>query len=50
MTTRVGINGFGRMGKLCLRAGWGRRSPRHACRSNAVVAAGLEGLLGDEVT
>lgn len=24
MTTRVGINGFGRMGKLGLRAGWGR--------------------------
>lgn len=24
MTTRVGINGFGRMGRLALRAGWGR--------------------------
>ena len=23
MATRVGINGFGRMGKLGLRAGWG---------------------------
>ena len=22
--TRVGINGFGRMGRLALRAGWGR--------------------------
>lgn len=25
MTVRVGINGFGRMGKLGLRAGWGRK-------------------------
>jgi len=24
MALRVGINGFGRMGRLCLRAGWGR--------------------------
>jgi glyceraldehyde 3-phosphate dehydrogenase len=24
MTTRIGINGFGRMGRLALRAGWGR--------------------------
>ena len=24
MTVRVGINGFGRMGRLGLRAGWGR--------------------------
>jgi glyceraldehyde 3-phosphate dehydrogenase len=24
MATRVGINGFGRMGRLALRAGWGR--------------------------
>ena len=23
MTVRVGINGFGRMGRLALRAGWG---------------------------
>jgi glyceraldehyde-3-phosphate dehydrogenase/erythrose-4-phosphate dehydrogenase len=22
MTTRIGINGFGRMGRLALRAGW----------------------------
>ena len=25
---RVGINGFGRMGRLALRAGWGRRTSR----------------------
>ncbi|MFZ5843642.1 MAG: ArsJ-associated glyceraldehyde-3-phosphate dehydrogenase [Pseudomonadota bacterium] len=25
MTLRIGINGFGRMGRLVLRAGWGRR-------------------------
>ena len=25
MATRVGINGFGRMGRLALRAGWGRQ-------------------------
>jgi glyceraldehyde 3-phosphate dehydrogenase len=25
MPTRIGINGFGRMGRLALRAGWGRR-------------------------
>lgn len=24
MPTRIGINGFGRMGRLALRAGWGR--------------------------
>src|SRR5689334_10098298 len=24
MATRIGINGFGRMGRLALRAGWGR--------------------------
>ncbi|HYQ71832.1 MAG TPA: glyceraldehyde 3-phosphate dehydrogenase NAD-binding domain-containing protein, partial [Gammaproteobacteria bacterium] len=24
MTVRIGINGFGRMGRLGLRAGWGR--------------------------
>ena len=24
MNTRIGINGFGRMGRLALRAGWGR--------------------------
>ena len=24
MAVRIGINGFGRMGKLGLRAGWGR--------------------------
>jgi glyceraldehyde 3-phosphate dehydrogenase len=24
MATRIGINGFGRMGRLSLRAGWGR--------------------------
>ena len=24
MAVRVGINGFGRMGRLALRAGWGR--------------------------
>ena len=24
MTTKIGINGFGRMGRLGLRAGWGR--------------------------
>ena len=24
MSTRIGINGFGRMGRLALRAGWGR--------------------------
>ena len=26
MTVRVGINGFGRMGRLGLRAGWGDQS------------------------
>jgi glyceraldehyde 3-phosphate dehydrogenase len=25
MAIRIGINGFGRMGRLALRAGWGRR-------------------------
>ncbi|MEP7307059.1 MAG: glyceraldehyde 3-phosphate dehydrogenase NAD-binding domain-containing protein [Acidobacteriota bacterium] len=24
MVARIGINGFGRMGRLALRAGWGR--------------------------
>ena len=24
MSIRIGINGFGRMGRLSLRAGWGR--------------------------
>jgi len=24
VSTRIGINGFGRMGRLALRAGWGR--------------------------
>ena len=24
MSTRIGINGFGRMGRLALRTGWGR--------------------------
>ena len=24
MPTKIGINGFGRMGRLALRAGWGR--------------------------
>ena len=28
MTVRVGINGFGRMGRLGMRAGWGREAWR----------------------
>lgn len=30
MTLRIGINGFGRMGRLALRAGWGRAGLRFA--------------------
>ena len=51
MTVRVGINGFGRMGKLALRNGWG--SPeledlnKMSAKSPDVQAAELElGLAG----
>ncbi len=46
MTVRVGINGFGRMGRLGLRAGWGRK-PLSFVRVNetATDAAGSAHLL-----
>jgi glyceraldehyde 3-phosphate dehydrogenase len=46
MTVRVGINGFGRMGRLGLRAGWGRE-PLSVVRVNEIAtdAAGSAHLL-----
>jgi glyceraldehyde 3-phosphate dehydrogenase len=41
MTIRVGINGFGRMGRLTLRAAWGR--PQFDC-------VGINGPAGDAAT
>ncbi|RLA04127.1 MAG: hypothetical protein DRQ45_01535, partial [Gammaproteobacteria bacterium] len=40
MTVRIGINGFGRMGRLGLRAGWGSEDLAAACD--------LKGILGYE--
>ncbi|MEZ4712001.1 MAG: ArsJ-associated glyceraldehyde-3-phosphate dehydrogenase [Caldilineaceae bacterium] len=42
MTTRVGINGFGRMGRLALRAGWARSSDIEFVHINDPLI-GLEG-------
>ena len=46
MTARIGINGFGRMGRLGLRAGWGREGLRFVqVNETATDAAGSAHLL-----
>jgi glyceraldehyde-3-phosphate dehydrogenase/erythrose-4-phosphate dehydrogenase len=47
MATRIGINGFGRMGRLALRAGWDRPDLEDAFR-RAAQAGPLAGILGSE--
>lgn len=51
MTARIGINGFGRMGRLALRAGWGRASLQfaHINETAGDAAAGAHLLTFDSV-
>ena len=46
MTTRFGINGFGRMGRLALRAAWGWPELELAC-INELTGGGEVGAVGD---